>query len=455
MDARPALQLRADQRMALLPQMLQSIEILQLAAVDLVAKVAEELERNEALELAASGVEVGLPLPNDRRDPVAEDEWRPPRSRGGDGEDGKSAWLANIAAEAEDDLLEFVRRQLIWRGLEQEIADAVWLLAEHLDERGLLSLDDDELHALVPSGDLLSVALEELQSLEPRGLGARSTVEAMLLQIDPHDPDRDDLRALLEEHLPDLARNKIPVVARALGLEPADVEALVGRLQRLETRPAAPFREPAAEAMRPDAAVELGTEGGFEVRVDDASLPSLCVNPDYESMARDRATESEVRDYVRDKVRSARELITAVAHRNKTLLRVVAAVMERQGPFLERGRAGIQPLKMADVAEALELHASTVSRAIAGKSVQTPHGVMMLRDFFDGGDSGAGAGRLGIKDRLQQVVAEEDPARPFSDDELVSQLRDRGIKVARRTVTKYRKELAIPASWQRKRFGNR
>jgi len=452
MDARPSLQIRADQRMALLPQMLQSIEILQLAAVDLVARVAEECERNEALELAHELDGVEWPQPERKRAADDDDSWRPARPTGD--VDGKIAFLANIEDSTED-LLEFVSQQLAWRGYDEELREAIWLLAQHLDERGLLLMSDEELDRLLPAG-LGARALAGLQGLEPRGLGARSTAEALLLQIDADDPDREDLVAILGQHLPALARNKIPEVAKALDLTPEDVEALLGRLRRLETRPAAQFRSVAAEALRPDATVEFGIDGAVEVRVDDGPVPALTVNTEYAAMARDRGTDADVRRYIADKVRTARDLISAVAHRKLTLARVVGAVMEQQGAFLAHGRSAVQPLKMADVGERLGLHPSTVSRAIAGKSVQTPHGVLMLRDFFDGGDSRSGAvGRLGVKQRLQELVAAENPEQPLSDDELVSQLAKGGIKVARRTVTKYRKELSIPASWQRKRYGNR
>jgi RNA polymerase sigma-54 factor len=196
------------------------------------------------------------------------------------------------------------------------------------------------------------------------------------------------------------------------------------------------------------------------VALDDASLPDLQVNADYAALAADRQSPRELRDYLRPKLRSARDLIDAVHQRQATLLRVVDAVMREQQPFLARGRTAIRPLRMSDIADRLGLHTSTVSRAIAGKHVQTDRGVFRLRDFFDGGradgahDAGQGQGRMAIGERIAQLVAAEDKRAPLSDDDLVAALAGNGVQCARRTITKYRKQLGIPSSYLRRRFGD-
>ena len=211
--------------------------------------------------------------------------------------------------------------------------------------------------------------------------------------------------------------------------------------------------------IHPEAVVSF--EGGsVQVSVDDISLPDLGINELYEDMVKGKGTDKEVRHYLREKLHSARGLIDAVEQRRRTLGRVVAAVMDHQREFLEKGRTGIRPLKMAEVADQLELHTSTVSRAISGKHVQTEWGIFSLREFFDGGrgsagSGGSGSGRMAVKERISELVRSENPERPLSDDELVALLSAERVKVARRTVTKYRKELGIQSSWLRRKYGSK
>lgn len=449
------LQQRMDQRMALLPQMLQSIEVLQLATVDLLARIDRELQQNVTLEVrdqAPAPPELQRPLPKEPRGDDA-GPWEP-RRPAGDGDDRKLALFANLPARGEP-LVEHVRGQLLFRRLPRELTQAVLLLAEHLDQRGLLPFTAEQLQQMTGlDQDLLAAALDELQALEPKGLGAATPIEAMLLQLGD-DPDRDDLQRLLTAHLHALAHNRIPDVARAMGLEVADVQELLARLRLLSPRPAASITDQVAEAIHPDACVWL--DGGeLHVALADGVVPELSVSRHYQRLLDDRGTPREVKRWLQPQVRAARDLIGAVQQRQATLLRVVAAVMQHQRDFLANGRAGIRPLRMRDLAERLALHTSTVSRAIAGKYVQTDQGVVALRDFFDGGsDDGDRRGRAAVRQTIAELIAGEDKSMPWSDDDLVAELRRRGIQVARRTVTKYRLELGLGSSFQRKRHGDR
>jgi RNA polymerase sigma-54 factor len=278
----------------------------------------------------------------------------------------------------------------------------------------------------------------------------------MLLQCGD-DPDLPVIERLLREHLDALGRNKLPDVAKALRLSLDELQDLLQRMRGLDPRPGAAFGDDAGAPLRPDAFVWLH-DGQVLVTLDEASLPDLQVNAEYQALAGDRATASEVRDYLKPKLRSARDLIDAVRQRQATLLRVVEAVMREQRPFLQKGRAAIRPLRMSDIAAQLAIHTSTVSRAIAGKHVQTDRGVFRLRDFFDGGriDSAPneGQGRMAVAEQIAELVAGENKAAPWSDDDLVAELGRRGVTCARRTVTKYRKQLGIPSSYLRRRFGD-
>jgi len=443
--------------MALLPQMLQSIEVLQLATADLLQMLDQELEQNETLEArAVPSEEPAVPPPATvaEREDTGWEEWR--RGPADDGEDSKSAFLANVPARG-DSLVEFIRQQLAYRGVPSLLAEAVATLVEHLDDRGLLpySLEElaEQLDAPLP---LLTEARAVLLTLEPCGIGAFDPIEAMLLQA-AGDPDLESIERLLREHLEALGRNKLPDVARALEVSVDELHHLLERMRSLNPRPAAAFTTGAEEPLRPDAFVWLH-DGAVHVALDDASLPDLQVNAEYAALASDRRTAREVRDYLKPKLRSARDLIDAVHQRQATLLRVVDAVMKEQRPFLAKGRTAIRPLRMSDIAERLGLHTSTVSRAIAGKHVQTDRGVFRLRDFFDGGRTeslvGEGHGRMAVAEQIAEIVAQEDKRAPLSDDDLVSRLQARGVQCARRTVTKYRKQLGIPSSYLRRKFGD-
>lgn len=451
---------RQEQRLALLPQMLQSIEVLQLATADLLQKVAVELQQNETLEAAVRPAVEPPPAAPPRAAESFDDgvtPWR--RGAGGDGdEDGKAAFLANVPARPPT-LPDHVRGQLAFRAVPPVLAEAVLLLVEHLDERGLLPFELDDLAGRldVPL-DLLAEARALLATLEPRGLGASDPVSAMLLQAQG-DPDLPRMERLLREHLDELARNKLPDVARALAIPLDELRDLLDRMRGLNPRPAAAFHEAAEPPLQADAYAWLH-DGEVSVAVDDASLPDLQINAEYAALARARGTAPEVKAYLKPKLRSARDFIEAVAQRQATLLRVVDAVMRAQVAFLQKGATAIRPLRMADVAAQLGMHASTISRAIAGKSVQTDRGVFRLRDFFDGGRAEAegpdaeGQGRLAIARRIAELVAAEDKSQPLSDDELVERLAAAGIRCARRTVTKHRRQLGLPSSYLRRRYGD-
>jgi len=416
--------------------------------------VATEVEQNEALELRSVAQEPEVSAPSQVE---AEDsgwqEWR--RANSSDGEDGKQAWLANLPAQDEG-LVEFVRQQLAFRGLPDLLSDAVAQLAERLDDRGLLpfALADVAAELGVPVA-LLEEARAVLLTLEPRGIGAFDAVEAMLVQA-ADDPDLLHIERILREHLPALGRNKLPDVARELRLSVDELQDLLARMRELEPRPAGDFYARAATPIVPDAYVFV-RDGEAHVALDDRFVPELAVNEDYATMAGSRSTDREVRAYLRPKLRAARDLIDAVHHRQETLRRVVDAVMREQSAFLARGKGAIRPLRMSEIAARMGLHTSTVSRAIAGKHVQTERGLFKLRDFFDGGriDAApkAGQGRMAVAQQIEELVAAEDKAAPLADDDLVAALQRRGVQAARRTVTKYRKELGIPSSYQRRRFG--
>jgi RNA polymerase sigma-54 factor len=428
------------QELSLQPKMLQSIEVLQLPTADLEAWLARQAEENEALVI----------VPPYRSDAAA---------RGAT--DAHDELLQASPARAAS-LLDELERQLAGRELAPELCAWVLYLVASLDARGFLSASDEELTtravdlelplAGTPGGAaLLAAAIATLQDLEPRGVGARSAVEALLLQLDQHDPDYGLLCRLLEDFLGELARGELGVVAEALGLAPADIERLLGTLRELELRPAAGF-DVVVGAIVPDLVVLAGPEG-FQLDLVRGHLPEVHIDRDVAALAKDKATLAPDRRYLRQKLERARWVQAAVHERGETLLRVATAVFERQRGFLAIGPRALEPLRMGDVAETLGVATSTISRAVAGKYVQTPHGVQPLRAFFQSSASedGAAPARDAVRDRVRELVAAEDPVAPLSDDALVERLVAEGITIARRTVAKYRKELGLASSYERRK----
>lgn len=443
------------QDMVLAPRMLQAIEVLALPRADLEGWLVEQVERNEALL-----VEESSPGPGPDVDAL------PSRSRAAAmrASDDHHA-LLEAQPGRRHSLSDVIDEQLATRDLADDVTAWIRFLVGHLDEGGLLVQTDDELleaaeSAALPlagtrAGRLLfGRAIAELQQLDPIGIGARSSVEALLLQLDPDDPDYGLLCRLLEDFLVELSRNRRPSVAAKLGLELDELDRLLGVLERLETRPAAHLTGDAAPVVRPDVVV-FQEEGRVTIELARGALPKVTIDPAAEELLAAKEMEPEARAYLRRKVEKARWVSDAVAMRGVTLLRVSEAALRRQSRFLSDGPAGLEPLSMTEVAEELELAVSTVSRTVAGKSVQTPWGIVPLRSFFQTSAGDASSGTAGatdaLRERVRRLVDAEDPSAPLSDESIVEALSSDGVTVARRTVAKYRKELGIPSSYRRKR----
>lgn len=424
--------------MALQPRMLQAIELLQLSAGELTEWLEGAARENDALlveyprefaRAARGGAEA-----MERHDQALQNH--PARGAG---------------------LEESLCEQLAMRDLGGELEAWVRLLITCLDPSGLLSLSDEAClecaeEAGVAGGDeFLGTAIATLQSFEPRGVGGRDAVEAMLLQLDPTEPIYPLLCRLLEEFLEELAKNQRPLVARALGVSLPELAELIEGMRELDPCPGRSQFAEGAEVIRPELLVEASPGGGWEIELESDHLPRVSVGEEYRSMLAE--AQGELAGYLRERVRDARGIVDAVRQRHETLVRVAQSVFRRQREFLEEGPRALKPLRMTEVAEELGLHASTISRSVAGKHIQTPWGVHPLRWFFQaGGPSELDRALDSVRDAVREVFAAEDPEAPLSDEEAAALLAEGGVEAARRTVAKYRRELDIPSSYRRRRF---
>lgn len=434
-NPRPGLQTQMRQEQQLLPSMLQSIEILALPSQELDQFLRDAALENEALALAEPSVSAG---PVDR---AASDRHHA---------------MLEAQPDRAPSLAEVVEAELSLEAGDSDELAWVRFLVACLDDNGFLSIDDERLlelgaaEGLAPDRGVLGAAIARLQRLEPAGLGARDGVEALLLQLDPDEPDYPLICRLIEDFLDDVARNKLPAVARALGVELARLGELVERLRELEPRPAARLGGRLAPVVTPDVLVRRG-EDGFTIELARGHLPAVTLDADTLELARSADTSDEVRRYLRPKIERARWIVSGLAQRQATLLAVCEHVFRVQRGFLEHGPGRLEPLSMGAVAEALDVAVSTISRAVSGKHVETPRGVFPLRHFFQTAvGKRAASSRDDVRERVRRIIAAESPAAPLADDDVAAELARAGLDVARRTVAKYRRELGIPSSYRRR-----
>jgi RNA polymerase sigma-54 factor len=294
-----------------------------------------------------------------------------------------------------------------------------------------------------------------VQKLDPPGVGARTMAECLLLQVAPETPHADILRVLIRDHLDDIANNRIPVIHKATKFDiPTIHDAIESLRHHLDPKPGLKFADAETQYVMPDVIVERGDDGDYTIRLTDEWVPKIRISKRTVELIKNKDLDDKVKEELRKKLQSADWLVKAVEQRRNTLLKVTRAIIDHQRPFLDLGPEHIQPLKMQQIADQVSVHVTTVSRAVDDKWAQTPRGVFPLKRFFGGGKKNdqthEDVAYEVMKQKLMELVSNEDKANPLSDEELVTRLNEAGYPVARRTVTKYRKMLKIPSSRQRK-----
>jgi RNA polymerase sigma-54 factor len=305
-----------------------------------------------------------------------------------------------------------------------------------------------------PDAEEAEEAIGVVQSLDPAGVGARSTSECILLQLRRSPGDTSFEQRLVEVHFDDLMQNRLPKIAKEMGVDMDMVKEAIEVIATMNPRPGVLFGSGTAHYVRPDLVVEeVGDR--YEVRLNDWGLPRLRVSPTYLEMLRERRKDKQLREYIQEKMRSARWLIEAINQRKSTLLRIAKEVVELQHEFVDKGVQHLKPLPMQEVADRLSVHVSTVSRAMTDKYIQTPQGVFPLRYFIVGGyrtADGDAESAPAVMSRIKAMVDAEDTSGPLTDQQIVERLREVGLDIARRTVAKYRGRLGIAGSRQRKKY---
>jgi RNA polymerase sigma-54 factor len=353
-------------------------------------------------------------------------------------------------------LQQHLRQQLDFSMVEPDVREAAAALLGNLDERGFLDLPAHELgRRLDIKPAVMKKALKLIQSFDPPGVGAAGVVESLLLQLE-RGGGRDTIEyRIVRDHLEDLARKRHPQIARALGTSIERVVDAAARIGRLTLNPGGDFNPAGNPYVQPDVIIEFNEEGGLDARLTGENLPSLRINDYYKDMIGKNGLDAKSRQFLRDQIRDGRSLIRAISLRQETILAIAHKLIAHQGDFFKKGPRFLRPLTMNEIADELGMHATTVSRAVAGKYLLSPQGLTEMRAFFATGyqtQDGAEVSNAGVREAIQQLVAAENPAKPLSDEALMKALSAQGLKVARRTIAKYREQLGILPSHLRKTF---
>lgn len=491
--------MRMDQRQVLTPRMIQSMEILQLPLGALEERIDQELQVNPVLEMRTRDREApkqaeapeydqrsderalvidadaGSAKDFDRLERIAdylENEEYSSNNSGfrrshweGQDRDGKMDAMANTAARGST-LGEHLRSQWAFVEAPAHLKKAGEVLIDYIDADGYLRTPFDriqlEQREPIPS-EILQQALTLIQTLDPAGVGARDLSECMLLQLrameedeelaDGHDFDLE--RALVRDHLTDLAQNRYPLISKKLDVSIDEIKQAVRRLSRLQPHPGRQYGADEAPPITPDATIFLDeATGKYEIKMARDVAPSLHLKGLYLKMLK-KGVDKKTKEFLTNNIRNAKWLMESIEQRRSTIERVIRVVVDTQKDFFDKGPEFLKPLPMISVADQLGIHVATVSRAVSEKWVQTPRGVFPLRRFFSGGTQSASGEDMSwdaVKEKLRILIDNEDKSNPLADDEIVEKLKEQGIDIARRTVAKYRKVLNIPTARQRKAY---
>jgi RNA polymerase sigma-54 factor len=349
---------------------------------------------------------------------------------------------------------DYLRSQLSMVPLADHIRDAADSIIGNLDESGYLTASLEEIAA---SGEHtledLQTALEDVQKLDPAGVGARDVRECLLLQLESRNGRGGVAWQIVADHMKLLELKQFRELGRLLGRPLEHIQTAIEVIRHLNPRPGLKYSDQGARQVEPD--VHIFKEGDeYVIQLNDEDLPQLRLNANYRRMLdRNHEPSKEVRNYVKERYASALQLMKNIEQRKQTILRVCQSIVRRQMDFLDRGIDFLKPMMIKEIAEEIGVHPSTVSRAVANKYAHTPQGVFELRYFFSEavqGPSGAATPLLIVKRMVKKMIEEEDTAHPLTDEQITARLQGGGIQVTRRTVAKYREDMKIPSTHQRR-----
>ncbi len=473
------------------PQLMQAIKLLQLSNLDLAAYVEGELEKNPLLE--RSSEEPDAPAASEgEAQQKAEPEWsseggargeefEPPEGTSSDPDDGgesrqvsadhmpaQSEWAsvgAGARPDADYNLEAFVSAEVtLVDHLAEQLALAVVDPVRRMIGRHLIDLVDEAgylTESLAEAAEKLGAPLAEveavlgiLQGFDPPGVGARNLTECIAIQL--RERDRfDPAMQTLVEHLDLLAKRDLAALRKVCNVSEDDLSDMIAEIRHLNPKPGLAFGSTLVQPIVPDVFVRQGPDGGYIVELNSDTLPKVLLNQSYYAEVAGTARNNKDKTYLADCLQTATWLVRALDQRAKTILKVAKEIVRQQDAFFARGVQHLRPLNLKTVADAIEMHESTVSRVTANKYMATSRGIFELKYFFTSAIASADGGEAhsaeAVRHRIKQLIDAESSQDVLSDDTIVERLRAAGIDIARRTVAKYREAMRIPSSVQRRR----
>ena len=459
--------LNISMQQVLAPQLQQSLQILQVPMLELRNLIQQEIQANPVLE-----EEITEPSIEDRQREQEEfkeeferlakldDEWRDYMAQNNsysaksqEEEERRQFFFDSIISH--ETLQQHLMEQLNNGDLNSEDRKTAELIIGNIDDLGFLQSPPEEMaqNTGVPLEDLKRV-LEVIQTFHPVGVGSRDLRDCLLIQLRRIGKEQSLEYRIVDNHLDDLGKRRFPEIARRLRTTVEQVQHCANFIGTLDPKPGQIFSPDPNNYVLPDVeVVKIGTD--YQITLNGEQIPHLRISNTYKDLMAQEHNGNEVKDYIRDKIRSGKFLIKSIHQRQQTISNIAHEIVTRQKEFLEKGSAALKPMTMVQIADAVGVHETTVSRAISGKYIATPQGVFEMKYFFTPGyqtSGGESMSNTSVKEAIGDLVKNEDTKNPLSDKEIVEILSSRGIPIARRTVAKYRSELNILPSNMRKRF---
>ncbi|WP_408955395.1 RNA polymerase factor sigma-54 [Natroniella sp. ANB-PHB2] len=440
MELNYELDIKQEQQLVMTPKLQQAIELLQLSSLELKDYIDDEMMENPLLEL--------------------EDDY-----------DSSVADYANYTTDQEEvnyenfiakklTLDEYLRQQLklvVSDPCEEEIGEQI---IGNLDQTGFFTDIDRLARELEVATSQIEVILEKIKRFDPIGIATSGMEEALVVQLEELESNRNKqeielAKEIVSNYLEEVSKNQIRKIAKNLKIKPIHAQQLIDLIKTLDPVPANKFEKVVTDNsyIEPDIIIKK-VNNRYVTILNDFSFPTLRISKYYKRLLAQNKSKDELQGYMKEKLESALWLVKSIEQRRRTVCNIVEELIDLQHEFLEKGLKYLKPLTMKEVADRIEMHESTVSRATSNKYIQTPYGLFPMKFLFSGSiDTKNGqVSAVSVKQQLQEVVENEDSRKPLSDQKISQKLAERGIDISRRTVAKYRKELKIPSSRMRKRY---
>ena len=454
------------QQQKLSPQMQQSLAVLQAPTLELRKLIQQELEENPVLEDHTEDISLEEKQAEEEEferefEELAEldDDWRDHmanhRAASRNDEAAEKHQFVMDSLVEHETLQEHLLHQLGLSDIAEEDRETAEMLIGNIDEDGFLAfkIEDYALTARIPF-PRLKRCLDLIQTFHPVGVGAQDLRECLLIQLERLGKHHSLEYRIVDNHLDELAHKRFPQIARRLGVTPHQISEAAEFIGTLDPKPGRIFTESANTYITPDVVVTRDGDG-FAVEISNEQIPHLRISNAYKDIMAQADSSAEAREYIRNKIRGGKFLIRSIGQRQETIRRIAEELVKHQDAFFRRGTDHLKPMNMAQIAQIVDVHETTVSRAISGKYIATPHGVFDMKYFFKPGyktEGGQDLSNTSVKNAIAELVKNEDTTKPLSDDKIVKKLAEKGIKIARRTVAKYRDALNILPSHLRKSY---